>query len=144
LVAAHRGDVVKFAGDALLVFWPADADLAAATARAACCGLALQGFLDATELAADECLTMRVGIGAGQVFAAHLGGERGRWEFVVGGPAVAQSCMAEDLAQPGEVVLSGEALAKAREVVTGDQVPAGGAGAVALRVTAVKYSPRVG
>ena len=66
LVAAHRGDVVKFAGDALLAFWPADADLAAATARAASCGLALQGFLDATELAADERLTMRVGIGAGQ------------------------------------------------------------------------------
>lgn len=57
---------------------------------------------------------------------------------MVGGPAVAQSCMAGDLAQPGEVVLSGEALAKAHEVVTGDQMPAGGAGAVALRVTAVK------
>ena len=84
LVATHGGDVVKFAGDALLALWRADADLAAATARSAACGLALQGFLDATELAEDARLTMRVGIGAGQVSAAHLGGELGRWEFVVG------------------------------------------------------------
>src|SRR6476659_6414990 len=42
LIGAHGGDVVKFAGDAVLALWPAGADdLAAAVQRAAACGLAV-------------------------------------------------------------------------------------------------------
>src|SRR3954462_3971321 len=43
LIAAHGGDVVKFAGDALLALWPAsEEDLPTATRQAAQCGLAVQ------------------------------------------------------------------------------------------------------
>ena len=109
LVADHGGDVVKFAGDALLGLWPADEDLPALTAQAASCALTMQRILHANELAAGTLLSIRIGIGAGPLTAAHLGGERGRWEFVVGGPAVIQACAAEQLARPGDVVLSPEA-----------------------------------
>ena len=138
LVADHGGDVVKFAGDALLALWPADEDLPAVTAQAASCGLAMQRLLQASELAAGTHLWMRIGIGAGQVSAAHLGGELGRWELVVGGPAIAQTCSVEQLARPGDVVLSPEALDQVRDMCAGEQVPGGAGEPFALRVTAVQ------
>jgi class 3 adenylate cyclase len=50
LVVDHGGDVVKFAGDALLALWPADEGLPVATVRAASCGLAIPQVLHASEL----------------------------------------------------------------------------------------------
>jgi class 3 adenylate cyclase len=138
LVVDHGGDVVKFAGDALLALWPAGGELPVVTARATSCGLAMQRVLHASELAAGTRLSVRVGIGAGQVSAAHLGGVRDRWEFVVGGPAVAQTCAAEQLARPGDVVLSPEAADQVRGVCAGQPVPAGTGRAAALRVTTVQ------
>jgi class 3 adenylate cyclase/tetratricopeptide (TPR) repeat protein len=141
LVVDHGGDVVKFAGDALLALWPAAEGLPAVTARAAGCGLAMQQVLHASELAAGAHLSVRVGIGAGQVSAAHLGGVRGRWEFVVGGPAITQTCGAEQLGRPGDVVLSSETLDQVREMCAGEPVPAGSGRAPALRVTMVQPLP---
>jgi class 3 adenylate cyclase/tetratricopeptide (TPR) repeat protein len=138
LVVDHGGDVVKFAGDALLALWPADAGLSAVTARAASCGLAMQRVLHASELAAGTRLSVRVGIGVGQVSAAHLGGVLGRWEFVVGGPAITQTCGAEQLARPGDVVLSAQALDQVRELCAGEPMPAGSGRTPGLRVTMVQ------
>jgi class 3 adenylate cyclase/tetratricopeptide (TPR) repeat protein len=141
LVVDHGGDVVKFAGDALLALWPADKELAGVTARAASCGLAMQRVLHASELAAGTRLSVRVGVGAGQVSAAHLGGVRGRWEFVVGGPAVAQTCRAEQLGRPGDVVLSAEAADQVRELCAGEAVPTGAGRPPGLRVIMVQPLP---
>jgi class 3 adenylate cyclase len=138
LVADHGGDVVKFAGDALLALWAADEDLPTLTAQAASCGLAMQQVLRAGELAAGTRLSMRIGVGAGRVSAAHLGGERGRWEFVVGGPAVMQTCGVEQLARPGDVLLSPEALDQVRDLCAGEQMPVGTGQAWVLRVTTVQ------
>jgi class 3 adenylate cyclase len=141
LVVDHGGDVVKFAGDALLALWPADEGLPTVTARAASCGLAMQRVLHASELAAGTRLSVRVGVGAGQVSAAHLGGVRGRWEFVVGGPTVTQTCSAEQLGRPGDVVLSPEAVDQVRELCAGEPVPAGAGRPPGLRVTMVQPLP---
>jgi class 3 adenylate cyclase/tetratricopeptide (TPR) repeat protein len=138
LVTDYGGDVVKFAGDALVALWPADEGLPGVTAQAARCGLAMQRALHAGELAAGTQLSVRIGIGAGQVSAAHLGGELNRWEFVVGGPAISQTCTVEHLARPGDVVLSPEALDQVRDICAGEQLPAGTGQAVALRVTTVQ------
>jgi class 3 adenylate cyclase/tetratricopeptide (TPR) repeat protein len=138
LVVDHGGDVVKFAGDALLALWPADEGLSGVTARAASCGLAIQRVLHASELAVGTRLSVRVGIGAGKVSAAHLGGVRGRWEFVVGGPAVTQACGAEQLGRPGDVVLAAEAFDRVRDLCAGEPVPVGSGGSPGLRVTMVQ------
>src|SRR5882672_8718356 len=47
VIVDHGGDIVKFAGDALLALWPASADepLAVATRRATQCALAIQSAL---------------------------------------------------------------------------------------------------
>ncbi len=63
LVVDHGGDVVKFAGDALLALWPADGELPLLTARAARCGLAMQQVLHASELAAGAQLSVRASPG---------------------------------------------------------------------------------
>jgi class 3 adenylate cyclase len=143
LVVDHGGDVVKFAGDALLALWPADEGLAGVTTRAAGCGLAMQEVLHASELAAGTRLSVRVGVGAGQVATAHLGGVRGRWEFVVGGPAITQTCGAEQLGRPGDVVLSAEVADQVCDTCAGEPVPAGPGRRPGLRITTVQPLPPV-
>jgi len=76
LVAVHGGDVVKFAGDALLVSWPVvegqdspTPDLSVAVRRAAQCGLGMQELLEADPVAAKYGLAMRAGIGVGEFTA---------------------------------------------------------------------------
>jgi class 3 adenylate cyclase/tetratricopeptide (TPR) repeat protein len=142
LVLDHGGDVVKFAGDALLALWPVgEDDLEAATVRAAHCGLAMQRVLPGSELAPGAQLSLRVGVGAGAVCAAHFGGELERWEFLIGGAAITQTIIAKNLARPGDVVLSPQAATQISDLCSGHPIPPGGrAGAAhggALRITAV-------
>ncbi len=107
LIAAHGGDVLKFAGDALLALWPASAEsLQGAVQRAAQCGLAAQATLHAYEVAAGVRLSLRIGIAAGDVQVLLVGGMGGHWEVLVAGDALTAVGEAEHAAQPGEVVLT--------------------------------------
>ncbi len=125
LILALGGDVIKFAGDAALALWPAtQEDLVAATRRAAQCGLALQMMLQ--NFRQDVHLSMRVGIGAGDVVAASLGGLRGRWEFLIAGQPLIQMGAANRQAQPGEVALSPEAYQLVQAHCAGQPLPNGG------------------
>jgi class 3 adenylate cyclase/tetratricopeptide (TPR) repeat protein len=151
LVARQGGDVVKFAGDALLALWPlARGDLAEATAQAAGCGLAMQErLLQAADIARGERLSMRIGVGAGDVVTAHLGGVSGRWELLVAGPGTAQAIQAEPLASPGDVILSTEAFALLREECEGEPRPSGEAARpkgfrlTALRIPLAEHSTKL-
>lgn len=109
LITEHGGDVVKFAGDALLAVWQAEESLPDATLRAAHCGLAAQNKLHNYATAEGMRLSLRVGISAGDVTVVHVGGVFERWEFVLGGETIVQVSLAEGRARPGEVVLSPEA-----------------------------------
>ncbi|MCA9992712.1 MAG: AAA family ATPase [Anaerolineales bacterium] len=132
LVIAHGGEVVKFAGDAIVALWPArhepgpsfgaEVELTEATHRAAQCGLALQTLLDAYELIPGVRLSMQIGIGAGYVSAVHLGGVLDRVEFLLSGSPLAQMSRAEELARPGQVVLSPEAWQLIQHVCVGQPV----------------------
>jgi class 3 adenylate cyclase len=139
LVGEHGGDVVKFAGDALLALWPADGDRSTVTAWAARCALAMQQSLQGRESAARVQLSVRIAVGFGQVSVAHLGGVRGRWELVVGGPAVVQVCAAEQVAGPGDVVLSPDALDLLGDLATGEQVQLGADRPSPFRLARVRW-----
>ncbi len=116
----HGGDVVKFAGDALLAVWPAGTrPLEEAALRAARCGLALQGEGGARAVA------LRVGIGAGLVATMQLGGVRGRWELLLAGAPLVQIRVAALQAEPGDVVATAEAWALIRDQAVGRVLPAG-------------------
>lgn len=108
LITDHGGDVVKFAGDALLAIWPAtDEDVATVTHRAAQCSLIVLRELG-DYVAADVHLTLHIGIGAGETIGLHVGGVEGRWEFLVAGQPLVQMASAEADAKSGEVCISPE------------------------------------
>lgn len=109
IIAAHGGDVVKFAGDALTAIWlapPGKRDLRVAALPAIACGMAIQSGLYGYRISDGVDLSLRVGIGASHVAAVHVGGLDGRWELVLTGLALADGLRAEALAEPGEVVIA--------------------------------------
>lgn len=113
LVTAFGGDVVKFAGDGLLAFWTveAEANLEEATCFAGQCALTVQARLNSYEVAEGLYLSLRIGIGAGEVATTPLGGVYGRWEILVAGAPLVQMSTAERRAHPGEVIVAPEAWA---------------------------------
>ena len=93
LVSTHGGDVVKFAGDAMLALWPAskwDKSGALAVQRATHCALLMQRRLHNYIAAQNVQLSMRMGVSAGEVTLAHIGGVNDHWEFTVAGPPLLQ------------------------------------------------------
>ena len=84
VIAVHGGDIVAFAGDAILAVW-ADGDAASTTEQAARCGIALRsamaGWRDGKGISA------RIAVETGEVFFCKLGGWRSAWHYVtVGDP----------------------------------------------------------
>ncbi len=108
LVHAHGGEVVSFAGDALLAMWTdtgSGEDLSLLTQRAAHCGLTIQAQLNDYEPDEATQLKLRLGLSAGKVKLLHVGGVEGNWLFELGGEPLAQMYIAQSLAAPGDVVL---------------------------------------
>lgn len=110
LITVLGGDVVTFAGDALLALWPVTNEPAATmTLRAAQCSLALQEMFRDEAPESPIHLDIRMGIGVGPVRIVYIGGVYERWVWLVSGEAVTQVLAVEQQAQPGQVVLSPEA-----------------------------------
>ncbi|MEA3208315.1 MAG: hypothetical protein QOE70_1372 [Chthoniobacter sp.] len=110
LIHEHGGDVIKFAGDALLALWEAtDQDPGTATCRAAQCALAVRAALHNYEVSDGTRLSVHSGVGAGEVTMACVGGQLQRWELLVSGPPLIQIGRAGQQAASGEVVVAGAA-----------------------------------
>ncbi len=111
LIAEYGGDVVKFAGDALVALWPGEdeAEVAAQVECVAHCSLAMQERLHNYEVAEGLRLKMKLAIGAGEVLSEHLGGMFDRWELLIAGQPLAQVGVANGRAEPGDIVVSAEA-----------------------------------
>src|SRR5688572_5823674 len=93
VIIAHGGDIVKFAGDAMLALWPATADepLAVATRRATQCALEVQSALRDFARRASAQLELKVAVGAGSAICMHVGGVFGRWELLIAGQPFLQA-----------------------------------------------------
>jgi predicted ATPase/class 3 adenylate cyclase len=122
IVAAAGGEVVKFGGDALTVLFPAEPQaLSEATRRAQQTAVAMQQAM--TQFAALRTsvgvvsLGMKIGIGAGEVSALHVGGVFDRWEFLIAGDALHQAATIENQAQRGEIILSPAAVENSKFAV---------------------------
>ncbi|WP_322495341.1 adenylate/guanylate cyclase domain-containing protein [Chloroflexus sp.] len=110
-VQARSGALLKFGGDALTVFFDA-ATLGDQHATAACtAALAMQArmaeFANLATRAGTFTLRLRVGVHAGRVFAAEVG-DQSHIELVVTGPEVNRVALAQEIAAPGEVVITGQ------------------------------------
>lgn len=127
------GDILIFAGDSALAMWASEqSDCAAQVILATQAGLTIQSRLDSFQPAPGIMLRQRAGVGCGELQLAELGGVSGCWQSVVTGKAILQSCRANQIAQPGEVLLAPEAWHLAHKVVRGTQLPSGFAKALEI------------
>ncbi|CAH0522567.1 unnamed protein product [Peronospora belbahrii] len=114
LVSSAGGDVFKFAGDAMLIFWSESKEdtMDSLLRRALQCALRIQSHLHEAELARGVVLSVKVGLGIGEATIAHLGGESdgatARIEYVAVGPALEQAFDSEHQAEAGDVICSSE------------------------------------
>ncbi len=128
-VNAAGGEITTFAGDALIALFRARDDspesLREAARACASCGLAIRdavtrvGAIDGTPIA------VRVGVGAGLMVAARVGGRRDRWEIVLSGEPLAQVARALGETGSGAVGLSEEAWSLCLDDVVGVNVAVG-------------------
>ncbi|MEG3876190.1 tetratricopeptide repeat protein [Microcoleus sp. herbarium7] len=108
LISDRGGDIIQFAGDAMLAIWPAtDDSLVTATYRAAECSLAILEKLS-HYVAGDVSLTLHIGVAAGDLMSLHVGGVNGSWEYLVAGQPLSQMAIAEVQAKSGEACISPE------------------------------------
>ncbi|WP_027997443.1 AAA family ATPase [Sinorhizobium arboris] len=110
-VCDRGGEVVCFAGDSLLAYWPAgEAGLGNAVKCAAECAEAIcRESRDRRDPGQGEIgPALHIGVGAGQLWAAAVGGAP-VWNLVAGGDAVIQAARSQALARRWEVVLSEDA-----------------------------------
>lgn len=143
LITAHGGDIVKFAGDALLALWPVETPVETGpaplispeyitTLSAMQCALTAQKALQGFE-AVEARLSLRMGIGIGEVSTEHLGGVYGRWHILIAGDLLTQVAVAERQAAPGQVIASPEAWALVHPACHGSPLPQGGARLISVR-----------
>ncbi|MFB2972384.1 AAA family ATPase [Aerosakkonema sp. BLCC-F183] len=124
-IASSGGDVIKFAGDALLAIWPTtDEPLDTVTHRAAQCSLAILTELNDYR-ADDVCLSLHIGMAAGEIIGLHVGGVKGRWEFLIAGEPLVQMASAEAHAKQGEVCISPEGWALIQDKFEGTILESG-------------------
>lgn len=112
--AQVRGGVLlKFGGDALTVFFDAtilnDDHALAACAAALAMQSRMGEFAQLSTRLDNFSLRLRVGVHAGRVFAAEVG-DQSHIELVVTGPEVNRVALAQEIAAPGEVVVSDQIL----------------------------------
>ncbi len=127
-VLRHQGDVVKFAGDALMAVWPVDSSTAQATdtqARAVAvqvveCAHQLMAAVNQLALEQAYPLNMKIAVSRGAVRWMYVGGIFDRWEPILTGEPLAELGQCNDSANPGEVVCAPSILTLIRDVPVSD------------------------
>lgn len=138
LVNAYRGDVIKFSGDALMIYFPAVDDtksgmnmpvpphgsygfpdigpIPTSVLRASACCIEIHKRLHMFDTGVDGSkLCLHIGVGCGEVAILQVGGEVPpethvpRCEYIIAGPPLEQISIAEPLAKNGETCLSPQA-----------------------------------
>lgn len=107
IVHQHGGDVAKFAGDALLAVWRAEApqNVHNQAHRVHACGLALQDFMSRQDPEGPIQLKMKVAVSTGQLNMVCIGGLLNRREMVLSSPALAELGKANDEAEAGDFIV---------------------------------------
>jgi len=122
VISQYGGDIVAFAGDAILAVWD-DPDLATATDQAARCGLALRDALAAWHDGGG--ISQRTAIEAGDVFFCKLGGWRDIWHYAAVGDPFYSIGAAYRSAEVGDVGLCSNAAALLSAVCDAEAVSYG-------------------
>jgi class 3 adenylate cyclase/tetratricopeptide (TPR) repeat protein len=111
LIHDHGGDIVKFAGDALMAIWPhtSQQQLSYMCLLACQCVVEMQKRMGNYDTGIGGFkLRLHAGISAGKVAGIHVGGTQGRLEFFIAGDPIEQLISCEAQANAGEVFISPE------------------------------------
>lgn len=120
IIHEYGGDVVKFAGDAVIAVWPimsdndpttglpapiSRADQWQWTMRAAECAITIRERLSNYRVD-DSTLYLKLALSSGSIRAAHVGGVFSRWEFLLTGNPLVELGIANNLAKAGEILIT--------------------------------------
>ena len=116
IIHDYGGDVVKFAGDAVIAVWPIVPDTATSggvsradqwqwTMRAAECAIEVHKRLTNYKVE-NANLYLKLAISMGKVSTAHIGGVFNRWEFLITGAPLVELGIANSLANAGEILIT--------------------------------------
>ncbi|HKY54864.1 MAG TPA: adenylate/guanylate cyclase domain-containing protein, partial [Anaerolineales bacterium] len=129
IIHDYGGDIVKFAGDALIAVWPIVPDLLVTpdiittqaasnrentisradqwqwTMRVAECALKIRERLN-NYRAEGSNLYLKLAISTGNITTAHVGGVFNRWEFLLTGAPLVELGIANSLANAGEIIIT--------------------------------------
>lgn len=103
----YDGDLLKFGGDALLVFFGGEAHALRASRAALQMQASMSQFSKTVTSQGAFRLQMTIGLGTGPLFMATLGSEA-NLEFTVMGRTMAHMARAEDIASAGEIFIDAE------------------------------------
>ena len=106
ITSSCGGDVIKFAGDALIVLWTQGSRDVQAH-RACECAMELQDALHDCPMTRTIRLSLKVGVGVGSVTMFYVGGHEGRCEYFASGSALRECFNTADAAASGDVIVSG-------------------------------------
>ena len=108
IISWSNGTLLKFAGDATLIYFPEQAD-GVHVQWAARAGLrmlrAMQAFANLPTPLGPVTLSMKLGLSAGSFLAASIGSPK-RMEYALIGQTVSQTLQAEGCASPGQLVIN--------------------------------------
>jgi len=116
IVHEYGGDVVKFAGDAVIAVWTIASDEGTAgtisradqwqwTMRAAECALEIREKLSNYKVENNN-LYLKLAISTGSITTAHVGGVFNRWEFLLTGNPLIEVGIANDLVKADEILIT--------------------------------------
>lgn len=101
IISKNGGDIFKFAGDALLVIWPESQNIEDSCKRAVQCALDIQAQLHNVGISNDKKLSIKIGVGFGEVRILFVGGQFDRAEYLIIGEAMRVACLSETKATKG-------------------------------------------
>lgn len=107
IIKNYGGDIIKFAGDGLLVIWQYN-NLEKASLLAAQTALEARKHLENFHVG-ERTLFTRIALGTGSIALTGLGGVFNRWEMIITGDALEQISKAQKTLKPGEIIISPEA-----------------------------------
>lgn len=105
IIHDHGGDLLKMAGDAMVVFWQEYETIAEPAIAAARCALTIQETCHELEVLPGERLSISIGLSHGPLNVFLVGEMAGRWEFLARGESLFGMIKAQKLAEPGQVVI---------------------------------------
>ena len=127
------GDVLKFAGDALLATFEDRGEgrvleaghLTDASARAAAASLVIQNQMLDFPAVEGTKLSLKIGLAAGDLRMLHLGGVFGRCELLMVGEPLRELGDANDLAGPGDIIAAASLWKRIEGVAVGSPMSDG-------------------